>query len=47
MELDEFTKPESPADVFSLRYGGLNWNEDDREWYVCKKAVARREIENS
>ena len=44
-DLGKFTKPESPADLFSLRYGDLSANEDDREWEVWTKVVARRDIE--
>ena len=44
-DLGKFTRPESPADLFSLRYGDLSGNEDDREWEVWTKVVARRDIE--
>lgn len=45
-ELKSFTKPESPADVFSLRYGDfLSVDSDDRGWEVWTKVVARRDIE--
>lgn len=45
-ELKSFTKPESPADVFSLRYGDfLNVDGDDLGWEVWTKVVARRDIE--
>lgn len=45
-ELKSFTKPESPADVFSLRYGDfLSLDGDDRGWEVWTKVVARRDIE--
>ena len=45
-ELKNFTKPESPADVFSLRYGNfLSVDGDDRGWEVWTKVVARRDIE--
>lgn len=45
-ELKSFTKPESPADVFSLRYGDfLSVDGDDRGWEVWTKVVARRDIE--
>ena len=44
-ELKSFTKPESPADVFSLRYGDfLSVDGDDRGWEVWTKVVARREL---
>ena len=44
-ELEKFTRPESPADLFSLRYGDLSGNKDDREWEIWTKVVARRDIE--
>ena len=44
-ELDQFTKPESPADVLSLRYEDLSENEEDREWEIWTKVMARRDIE--
>ena len=45
-ELKSFTKPESPADVFSLRYGNfLSVDGADRAWEVWTKVVARRDIE--
>ena len=44
-DLGKFTKPESPADLFSLRYGDLSENKDDREWDVWTKVVARRDID--
>ena len=45
-ELKSFTKPESPADVFSLRYGDfLTVDGEDRGWEVWTKVVARRDIE--
>lgn len=45
-ELKSFTKPESPADVFSLRYGNfLEVGGDDQGWEVWTKVVARRDIE--
>ncbi|RLJ36258.1 SNF2 domain-containing protein [Litoreibacter meonggei] len=45
-ELKTFTKPDSPADVFSLRYGDfLSVDGDDRGWEVWTKVVARRDIE--
>ena len=45
-ELKGFTKPESPADVFSLRYGDfLSLSDDDQGWEVWTKVVARRDIE--
>ena len=44
-DLGKFTRPESPADLFGLRYGDLSGNEDDREWEVWTKVVARRDIE--
>jgi len=45
-ELKGFTKPESPADVFSLRYGDfLSVDGDDQGWEVWTKVVARRDIE--
>lgn len=45
-ELKSFTKPESPADVFSLRYGDfLSVDGEDRAWEVWTKVVARRDIE--
>ena len=46
-ELKSFTKPESPADVFSLRYGDfLNVDGGDLGWEVWNKVVARRDIED-
>ena len=45
-ELRNFTKPESPADVFSLRYGNfLEVEGGERGWEVWTKVVARRDIE--
>ena len=44
-DLGKFNRPESPADMFSLQYGDLSANEDDREWDVWTKVVARRDIE--
>jgi hypothetical protein len=45
-ELKNFTKPESPADVFSLRYGDfLSVDGEDQGWEVWTKVVARRDIE--
>jgi hypothetical protein len=45
-ELKGFTKPESPADVFSLRYGDfLSIDDEDKGWEVWTKVVARRDIE--
>ena len=45
-ELKSFTKPESPADVFSLRYGNfLDVDGEDQGWEVWTKVVARRDIE--
>ena len=45
-ELKTFTKPDRPADVFSLRYGDfLSVDGDDRGWEVWTKVVARRDIE--
>ena len=45
-ELKSFTKPDSPADVFSLRYGDfLSVDGDDLGWEVWTKVVARRDIE--
>lgn len=45
-ELKNFTKPESPADVFSLRYGNfLTVDGEDQGWEVWTKVVARRDIE--
>jgi len=45
-ELKSFTKPESPADVFSLRYGDfLSVDGEDQGWEVWTKVVARRDIE--
>jgi ERCC4-related helicase len=45
-ELKSFTKPESPADVFSLRYGDfLSVDGADQGWEVWTKVVARRDIE--
>jgi superfamily II DNA/RNA helicase len=45
-ELKNFTKPESPADVFSLRYGDfLSLDGVDEGWEVWTKVVARRDIE--
>ena len=42
----DFTKPESPADVFSLRYGDfLEIADDEAGWEVWTKVVARRDIE--
>ncbi|MGI3212638.1 helicase-related protein [Roseovarius tibetensis] len=45
-ELRNFTRPESPADVFSLRYGDfLDLDEGEKGWEVWTKVVARRDIE--
>lgn len=45
-ELKSFTRPESPADVFSLRYGDfLSVDGEDKGWEVWTKVVARRDIE--
>lgn len=45
-ELRNFTRPESPADVFSLRYGDfLDLDEGETGWEVWTKVVARRDIE--
>jgi len=45
-ELKGFTKPDSPADVFSLRYGDfLSADGEDKGWEVWTKVVARRDIE--
>nr|WP_294917476.1 phospholipase D-like domain-containing anti-phage protein [uncultured Neokomagataea sp.] len=47
-ELKSFTKPESPADVFSLRYGDfLSVEKDEHGWETWTKVVARRDIEES
>ena len=46
-ELEGYTKKESPADMFSLRYGDdLNPDSNDRSWEVWTQVVARRDIEN-
>ena len=45
-ELKSYTKPESPADLFSLRYGDfLSVDGADKGWEVWTKVVARRDIE--
>jgi len=45
-ELKSFTKPESPADVFSLRYGDfLEVGDGDADWELWTKVVSRRDIE--
>ena len=44
-DLGKFTRPESPADLFSLRYEDLSGNKDDREWDVWTKVVAMRDID--
>ena len=45
-ELRNFTRPESPADVFSLRYGGfLEVEGAEQGWEVWTKVVARHDIE--
>ncbi|WP_010510753.1 phospholipase D-like domain-containing anti-phage protein [Komagataeibacter europaeus] len=45
-ELKSFTKPESPADVFSLRYGDiLGVDGTEKEWEVWTKVISRRDIE--
>jgi superfamily II DNA/RNA helicase len=45
-ELKNFTKPESPADVFSLRYGNfLEVEGHDKEWETWTKVVSKRDIE--
>ena len=45
-ELKGFTKPASPADVFSLRYGEfLSLDENGQGWEVWTKVVARQDIE--
>jgi superfamily II DNA or RNA helicase len=45
-ELRDFTRPESPADVFSLRYGDfLEVEGSEKGWEVWTKVVARRDIE--
>ncbi|MFP2873302.1 phospholipase D-like domain-containing anti-phage protein [Acetobacter tropicalis] len=45
-ELKNFTKPESTADLFSLRYGDfLTVNGTDKEWEVWTKVISRRDIE--
>ena len=44
-DLDKFARPESPTNLFSLRYGDLSGNEDDREWDVWTKVVARKDID--
>lgn len=47
MELKSYTKPESPADVFSLRYGDfLSVEGDDEGWETWTKVIARRDIED-
>lgn len=46
-ELKSFTKPESPADVFSLRYGDfLEIGDGDADWELWTKVVSRRDIES-
>jgi hypothetical protein len=46
-ELKNFTKPESPADVFSLRYGNfLEVEGQDKEWETWTKVVSKRDIED-
>lgn len=46
-ELKSYTKPESPADVFSLRYGDfLSVEGDDEGWETWTKVIARRDIED-
>ena len=45
-ELKSSTKPESPADLFSLLCGDfLSVDGDDRGWEAWTKVVARRDIE--
>ena len=45
-ELKSFTKPDSPADVFSLRYGDfLEVGDSDADWELWTKVVSRRDIE--
>jgi len=45
-ELKSFTKPESSADVFSLRYGDfLEVGDGDADWELWTKVVSRRDIE--
>ena len=45
-ELRNFTRPDSPADVFSLRYGDfLEVEGDEKGWEVWTKVVARRDIQ--
>ena len=44
-ELKSYTKPESPADLFNLRYGDiLSVGRADKGWEVWTKVVARRDI---
>ena len=46
-EIQGYTKKESPADMFSLRYGDdLRLDRDDRSWEVWTQVVARRDIED-
>jgi hypothetical protein len=46
-DLRNFTRPESPADVFSLRYGDfLEVEGGEQGWEVWTKVVARRDIED-
>lgn len=45
-DLKNFTKPEGPADAFSLRFGDFFSVEgDDRGWEARAKVVVRRDIE--
>lgn len=45
-ELRSFTKPESPADLFSLRYGNfISIDDAEPGWEVWTKVVAQRDIE--
>ena len=45
-ELDSYTRKESPADMFSLRYGDdLRLDSNDKSWEVWTLVVARRDIE--
>lgn len=46
-ELQNFTKPESPADLFSLRYGNFLEMENEEEgWETWSKVVSRSDIES-
>jgi hypothetical protein len=45
-EIQQFSRPSSPADVFSLRYGDfISLGNEDKGWETWTKVVARQDIE--